>query len=80
MATVSARRRRYAALALASLALSVSASAADGPPAAEFLEYLGSWEEGDEDWLTVVDWSGKAAEGVEAAEGKDERDEDEQES
>ncbi|MDH4049581.1 MAG: hypothetical protein OEV63_15790 [Gammaproteobacteria bacterium] len=26
-------------------------AAADGVPELEFLEYLGSWEESDEDWL-----------------------------
>jgi hypothetical protein len=50
--------RRLAACATLSVlcAVPVSAQAADevpAPPDAEFLEYLGSWDGNDEDWLVA---------------------------
>lgn len=49
---------RYAkmALILAPLGLTAAALAADEvQPDLEFLEYLGSWEESDEEWLLFSD-------------------------
>ncbi len=40
-----------------------AANAADEElPALEFLEYLGSWEESDEDWLLISELDGKPTE------------------
>jgi hypothetical protein len=52
------RRRTLArskrALLLAAMAAGGAAIAADAPPMPEgFLEYLGSWEAGDADWLVA---------------------------
>jgi len=83
MATASADDRCQAArwLMLVLVAVSSTMAMADTPPAGDFLEYLGSWEEGDEDWLAVAEWSGEdAAEDGESATGKDEVNDDEPES
>ena len=79
---VSAERRRGLLLPLALGALTAGslAGAADPPPDSEFLEYLGSWEESDEDWLTVAGWPGVAADNADAEKDKEERKDDEQES
>ena len=44
-------RRVGALLAL----LSIPAHAQDGPPQLDFLEYLGSWQEEDEEWFVDVE-------------------------
>lgn len=41
------------ALLLAALAAGTAAVAADAPPPVDFLEYLGSWEADDADWLVA---------------------------
>ena len=53
---MSAKRTGLLRLALAAIALvaAVAAVAADDDvPDSEFLEYLGSWDESDEDWLVA---------------------------
>jgi hypothetical protein len=30
-------------------------------PGLDFLEYLGSWQGGDEEWVAIVDWPGPEA-------------------
>lgn len=67
-------------LALAVLTATPAALGAESPPASEFLEYLGSWEEGDQDWPAVAEWAGDGNEGGEASEREDKRTEDETES
>ncbi len=32
----------------------------DAPPDTEFLEYLGAWQDSDEEWEIVSEWSGAA--------------------
>ena len=75
-------RRRFWLLpvALGALALGNGASAADGAPESEFLEYLGSWDESDEDWLTVAEWPDRSADSNDADKKRDKRQDDEQES
>ena len=33
--------------------------AADDAPELDFLAYLGSWQESDEEWLAVAEWAGE---------------------
>ncbi len=54
MALVKAANLRQCAL-LAIVAVPLLALADELLPDEDFLEYLGSWEESDEDWLTVLD-------------------------
>ena len=63
-----------------SLCVSVDAMADDAVPDADFLEYLGMWEESDEEWLLLEDdaladnkeRSEPVPEGEESTETKDE--------
>lgn len=49
-------RERLALLAVVSVAVAAPAAAQDEAlPSLEFLEYLGSWDEGDEEWLVVAE-------------------------
>ncbi len=51
-----------------------AANAQEQEPDLSFLEYLGSWQEGDEDWLVVADMDDEFAEEDEAsAKAKDEK-------
>lgn len=53
---MSARRARTRCLAGVMLGLCGTVLAADNElPEADFLEYLGSWEESDEEWLIFED-------------------------
>lgn len=73
---------RVAALLVSALCLGTAAVAEEEEPApdAEFLEYLGMWEETDEDWLILDEAqaaemekrSDPAPEGEESAETTDE--------
>jgi len=45
-------------------------------PGLDFLEYLGSWQEEDEEWLIVAEWDNQQPE-QERRKGKRERQEDE---
>ena len=48
---------RYSRLALlaAMTSLAAKAQTPDDEPSLRFLEYLGSWQEGDEEWLIVAE-------------------------
>jgi hypothetical protein len=58
------RRAAAALLAIGGLAVTRAASAQepapeppkDGPPDLEFLEYLGSWQADDDEWLVIHEW------------------------
>ena len=80
--TVSAERRKLRLLWLAAGCLITTAAhtETDGTPDSEFLEYLGSWDESDEDWLTVAEWPGQSTGNRASDKEKDERKDDEQES
>ena len=52
---MSAERFRAAALALLYGLAVAPAAGAEEPPELELLEYLGSWEESDEDWVLFQD-------------------------
>lgn len=68
-------------LAVASMAAAGTAQAADGElPDSAFLEYLGSWDEDDEEWWTVAERAVSDADASDAVKRQDERDKDEQES
>ena len=62
---MSARKRPLeaaAVLALLCCAHGAAAQTEEGDsPALEFLEYLGSWEESDEDWMLFNELDGKPA-------------------
>jgi hypothetical protein len=72
--------RKSVLLALPLLVGSVVVAGDDEVPDAEFLEYLGSWDESDEDWLVmtepvtadVEERSDPVPQGEESAEKKDE--------
>ncbi len=56
------------AMQLASaLLLSLSAQAQEEEPSLDFLEYLGSWEEGDEAWYVEVQIEENGGDGTEGA-------------
>ena len=38
--------------------LATGAKAAEEAPELDFLAYLGSWQENDEEWLAVSEWKG----------------------
>ena len=72
-------------LILLAVAAGLAASAAaqeDGAPDLSFLEYLGSWQESDEEWLLIAAMEGEletdqqAVETEEDGEEADETDED----
>ncbi|HEY8521474.1 MAG TPA: hypothetical protein VIN61_15465 [Gammaproteobacteria bacterium] len=51
------RRLGWLAAALLGLAAVAGADRDDAPPPdLELLEYLGSWQEGDDEWLVVEEW------------------------
>ena len=50
--------RSLLGLAAMSVVLSPSAKADDDAPDLDFLAYLGSWQESDEEWLAVAEWEG----------------------
>jgi hypothetical protein len=59
---MSARRKRRHAAVLLGLLASGLATADDAElPDTEFLEYLGSWQESDEDWLIFEEAAREAA-------------------
>jgi hypothetical protein len=50
--------RSLLGLAAMSMVMSASAKADDDTPELDFLAYLGSWQESDEEWLAVAEWEG----------------------
>ena len=63
--------------AIAGLA-ATGAKAAEETPDLDFLEYLGSWQENDEEWLAVSEWDGDEEETVQTP--QKERKDDEKET
>jgi len=59
-------------LLMAALACAGMASAQDDEPDLSFLEYLGSWQEGDEDWLVIAAQLEEEPEDKDEASAKDE--------
>jgi hypothetical protein len=43
-----------------SVVVSPRVAADDDAPDLDFLAYLGSWQESDEEWLAVAEWEGEA--------------------
>jgi hypothetical protein len=52
-----------------------AAVAQDGEPDLGFLEYLGSWQEGDDEWLIVADLEAEPEDNSEASEKDEQTDE-----
>jgi hypothetical protein len=48
--------RALLGLAAMSVVFSPSATADDDAPELDFLAYLGSWQDNDEEWLAVAEW------------------------
>ena len=70
--------RSLLGVAAMSVIVSPGAKADDDAPDLEFLAYLGSWQEGDEEWLAVAEWEGEARvkdDSQAAAERKDDENE-----
>jgi len=65
-----ARSRLILLAAVAGMA--ATAQAQDDEPDLSFLEYLGSWQEGDEEWLIVAEMAEELKE-TEEASAKDEQ-------
>ncbi|MGD8339383.1 MAG: hypothetical protein PVH89_01300 [Gammaproteobacteria bacterium] len=51
-----------------------AANAQDEEPDLSFLEYLGSWQEGDEEWLVVVEMEDERVDEDEASGTDEEKD------
>ena len=64
---------RFAAIAC----VLTTARADEEMPELDFLEYLGIWQEDDEEWLAVSEWEG---EGENSQEPQEERKDDEKEN
>ena len=71
--------RSLLGLAAMGAIMSPSAQAQDEAPDLDFLEYLGSWQESDEEWLAVAEWEG-AEQAREDASAAAERKDDENDS
>ncbi len=71
--------RSLLGLAALSMVFSPSAQAEDEAPDLDFLAYLGSWQESDEEWLAVAEWEG-AGQVTEDARAAAQRNDDENES
>ena len=70
--------RSLLGLAAVGVVVSQNAQAEEDAPDLDFLEYLGSWQESDEEWLAVAEWegAGQVKEDTRAAtERKDDEDE-----
>jgi hypothetical protein len=52
-----------------------TAVAQDDEPDLGFLEYLGSWQEGDDEWLIVADLEAESEDNSEASEKDEQTDE-----
>ena len=50
--------RSLLGLAAFGVVVSPNAQADEEKPDLDFLEYLGSWQESDEEWLAVAEWEG----------------------
>ena len=51
--------RSLLGLAAMSVVFGPTATAADDAPELDFLAYLGSWQESDQEWLAVAEWEGE---------------------
>jgi hypothetical protein len=51
--------RSLLGLAAMSVVFSSSVKADDDAPELDFLAYLGSWQESDEEWLAIAEWEGE---------------------
>ncbi len=71
--------RSLLGLAAMSVVFGSTANAADDAPELDFLAYLGSWQESDEEWLAVAEWEG-ASQIAEDAQTAEERKDDENET
>lgn len=79
MSSVSSIARRLAKLALASAVFAPWAWAQETEsPGLDLLEYLGSWQEDDEEWLAVAEWEDTNED--DSAARKDERKDDEKDT
>jgi len=79
---VSVERRMLLALplVLASVAAVEAMGADSEEPDGDFLEYLGSWEEGDEEWVTLAEEKEPSSDTGDTVKRRDTRKDDEQES
>jgi hypothetical protein len=61
--------RSVLGLAAMGFVMSPTAQAEEDSPDLDFLAYLGSWQESDEEWLAVAEWegAGKVSEETRAA-------------
>ena len=64
-------RKRLALFSVAAV-IAGGASAQDEEPDLSFLEYLGSWQESDEEWLVVAGMEEEEPEAEDEASGTDE--------
>ena len=64
--------------AIAGIAVGPAKGADTEGPDSDFLEYLGSWEEGDEDWLAVAEWEEQRVNRNEARKPQGEKDVDQE--
>jgi hypothetical protein len=61
MVWVSRAWRATGLLVVSLLGATAARGQESGVPGLDFLEYLGSWQGGDEEWVAIVDWPGPEA-------------------
>ena len=67
-----------AAMLLAAVAPRVADAQTETPPTLDFFEYLGSWQDEDEEWFVDAEIDGRKNEDVPDAQRKREGDEDDE--
>lgn len=68
------RKRTLIVLALGSAGATAQEPQDPPAPDLDFLEYLGSWQAGDEEWLAVAEWDKDAPPPPRAERGAEDRD------
>jgi len=53
---MTAARARWIAAVATAVAMSAAGAEDEAGPDPDLLEYLGSWQDSDEEWLAVVEW------------------------
>jgi len=63
-------------LAAAAVVLTPAARAQEEGPDLDFLEYLGSWQENDEEWLAVAEWEREGKDDAQAPPAEERKDDE----
>ena len=71
-------RKTAGAMLLVAVLPRIAGAQSEDPPALDFFEYLGSWQEEDEEWFVDAEIDGRVPEDNPDAQRKRERDEDDE--